>query len=87
MGTTHVPPHPDPTIDDAMQAISDRLRDFATKLYADFPAISGSMAIPGMLLGHGVGAFVAEDMTDDQIVKVVLEIAARVRRATAAVPS
>lgn len=60
---------------------SPRIEKLHAELRDAYPALRGTLAIPGMLVGHGLGAFVANGMTDDQIVVHVLVIVAQIRQA------
>lgn len=59
--------HPD--VLRACQEASVRVEAFRGELREAFPALRGSLAIPGMFIGHGLASFVASGMTDDQIIE------------------
>jgi hypothetical protein len=65
----------------ALLGASPRVEKLHAELIAAYPALRGTLAIPGMLVGHGLGAFVANGMTNDQIVEHVLVIVAQIRQA------
>jgi hypothetical protein len=71
------PDHPDVTR--SLREASLRVEAFRGELLAAYPALRGSLAIPGMLIGTGLGSFVANDMTDDQIVEYVGACIAQIR--------
>jgi hypothetical protein len=72
------PDHPE--VERSLREASIQLEDFHAKLYNDFPALRGSLAISGMLIGRGLGSFIANGLTDAQIVVQVLGLAAQIRR-------
>lgn len=57
-----------------------RLRALHVELCDACPALRGNLSIPGMLVGHGLGVFVANGMRDDEIVTHVLTIVAQIRQ-------
>lgn len=59
------PAHPE--FAQAMSEASVMIQELHAKLHDTYPPLQGNMAIPGMLVGHGLGAFVANGMPDDQI--------------------
>lgn len=69
-----------PEVASAMQEASLRINALHRELLEVCPALGGSMAIPGMYIGHGLGGLVANGMTDDQIVTHVLVIVTGIRR-------
>ena len=73
----------DPEVARAVQEGAPRIERLHAALLDDYPALQGSMAVPGMLVGHGLAVFVANGMTNDQIVANVLAIVAEVRQAHA----
>lgn len=67
----------------SLQEASIRVEAIRGELLDAYPALRGSLAIPGMLIGHGLASFVASGMTDDQIVahmRVFIEHARDARR-------
>ena len=50
------------------------------------PAFEGTMAAGGVLVGGGIGALVANEMTDEEITAFVLDIASKVRSAMSTLP-
>jgi hypothetical protein len=71
------PDHPE--VVQALQAASVRVEALYAELHDAHPALCGSLAIAGTLVGHGLGAFVANGLTDEQIVVQVLAITAQIR--------
>lgn len=63
----------------ALQEASVRVEAIRGELLDAYPALRGTLAIPGMMIGHALGVFVANGMTDDQIVVQVLGITAQIR--------
>jgi hypothetical protein len=70
----------DPEVARSLQEAAARVETIRAELVDAFPALRGTLAISGMLVGHGLGHFVANGMTDDQIVAQVLSITAEIRR-------
>lgn len=68
-----------PEIEDALREAATHIEAFHAQLLADYPALKGHMAIPGMFVGHGLGYFVARGLTDKQIVKHVMTIVDEIR--------
>ena len=64
----------------AMSAASERVHELHAELHDAHPPFRGNLAIPGIRVGHGLGAFVANGMPDDQIVTHVLTIVAQIRQ-------
>lgn len=73
-------PPDDPEVDRSLLEASPRIAALHAELVDAYPALRGSLAVPGMLVGHGLGVFVANGLTDDQIVAHVLVIVAQVRQ-------
>ena len=71
----------DPEVARALQEASARVQELHGELLAAYPALRGTLAIPGMLVGQGLGSFVANGMSADQIVGHVLAIVAEIRQA------
>jgi len=63
----------------ALQEASIRVEAIRGELLEAYPVLRGSLAIPGMMIGHALGVFVANGMTDDQIIVQVLAITAQIR--------
>ena len=70
----------DPTFAAALDAASARLQLLHGELLDAHPPLRGNLSIPGMLVGYGLGSFVGNGMTDDQIVAQVLVIVTNIRR-------
>jgi hypothetical protein len=68
-----------PEVEDALREATTHIEALHAQLLADYPALKGSMAIPGMFIGHGLGYFVARGLTDEQIVKHVMTIVDEIR--------
>ena len=60
---------------------STRVQALHAELIDAYPALAGNLSIPGMLVGHGLGSFVANGMPDDQIVTHVLTVVGQIRQA------
>lgn len=75
-----VTPPDDPEFTRALQEAQVRIVDLHAELLVVYPAFQGSMAVPGMFLGHGLGCLVANGMTDDEIVTHALVIVAQIRQ-------
>ena len=75
----------DPDVARSLQEAASRVEALYAELYDAHPVLRNSLAIPGMLVGHGLGAFVASGLTDDQIVAHVLDIVSQIRSALAKV--
>ncbi len=58
---------------------TDRVQELHERLHDTYPVLQGNLSIPGMV-GHGLGAFVANGMSDDQIVAHVLGIVRHIRQ-------
>ena len=71
----------DPDVARSIREAAARVEALYAELYQAHPALRNSLAIPGMLVGHGLGVFVASDLTDDQIVAHVLDIVSQIRKA------
>ena len=71
------PDHPE--VLRSLQEASARVEAIYAELLDAHPALRGSLAIAGTFVGHGLGAFVANGMTDDQIIVQVLGITAQIR--------
>lgn len=69
----------------AVELANERCEEMYLQLLKDLPELSGTMAIPGMFLGRGVGAFVGAGYSNEKITEVVLEIADGIREVIAAV--
>lgn len=67
----------------SLREAGPRVEALHAELLDAYPALQGSLAIPGMLVGHGLGSFVANGLTDDQIIANVLAVVAQIRRALA----
>lgn len=80
MDNQKLPDPLDPEVVRSMHEVAARLQVFHVDLVVGYPALGETMAIPGMLVGHGLGCFVANGMTNDQIVAHVLVIVAQIRR-------
>jgi hypothetical protein len=81
-------PSPDnPEIARALREVVARIDGLHADLLVDYPALRETMAIPGTLLGHGLGSLVANGMTNDQIVAHVLSIVAEIRQKLAEIQS
>ena len=75
----------DPEIARAVREAAARVEELHAELIAAHPMLSESLAVPGMFMGHGIGFFVANGLTDDQIVAHVLDIVSQIRQALAKV--
>ena len=73
-------PPVDPAVTRAVQLAAARVEKMYAELVAAHPVLDGTLAIPGMLVGQGLGAFVVNGRTDDQIVADVLLIVAQIRQ-------
>lgn len=60
---------------------STRVQALHAELLDAYPALQGNLSISGMLVGYGLGGFVANGLSDDQIVTHVLTIVAQIRHA------
>lgn len=76
-----------PEVAHALVEASARVEKLHAELLDRFPALVGTLAISGMLVGHGLGSFVARGMTDDQIVTQVRDILAEIRQLLAQLQS
>jgi hypothetical protein len=74
-----------PAFQSALQSASGHIEELHQKLRELYPMLTGTMAIPGMLLGHGLGCLVANGMTDEEIVVQVHGIVAHIRETVARV--
>jgi hypothetical protein len=72
-----------PAFQDALQGASRHIEDTHQKLRELYPMLTGTMAIPGMLIGHGLGCLVANGMTDEEIVVHVRNIVVNIRETAA----
>jgi len=70
----------DPAFAAALEAASARLHLLHGELLDAHPVLRGNLSIAGMLVGYGLGSFVGNGMTDDQIVAHVLGIVANIRK-------
>lgn len=70
----------DPEFARQLGEASTRVQALHTELLDAYPALAGNMSIPGMLVGHGLGSFVANGLPDDQIVTHVLTIVGQIRQ-------
>jgi hypothetical protein len=75
-----VTPPDDPEFVRSLQEAQVRIEELHTDLLAAYPAFQGSMAVVGMLIGHGLGCLVSNEMTDEQIVAHVLDIVSQIRQ-------
>ena len=73
-------PEFEPEIAAALRNAIVRIDELHAELLDTFPIFQGTMAIPGILIGHGLGALVTKGMTNDQIVAHVLAIVSCIRR-------
>jgi hypothetical protein len=73
----------DPAVDRALLEVSSGVEELHRALREACPVLRGTLAIPGVFLGYGLGAFVSNGLTDDQIVAHVLSVVAEVRRQVA----
>ena len=73
-------PEFDPEVAAALRDATTRIDALHAELLAAFPVFQETMAVPGILIGHGLGALVANGMTNDQIVAHVLAIVAGIRQ-------
>jgi len=71
----------DPGFAGALNDASARFEALHAELLDAHPTFRGNLAIPGMLVGYGLGSFVANGMSDDDIVTHVLVIVSQIRRA------
>jgi hypothetical protein len=63
-----------------LRAASAQVEALHAELIETYPALKGTLAIPGMLVGYGLGSFVGNSMTDDQIVTLVRVILTEIRQ-------
>lgn len=68
-------------VEQSVQAAAPRVEALHAELRASFPALCGTLAIPGMFVGHGLESFVTNGMTDGEIVEHTLTIVAQIRAA------
>ena len=73
-------PEFEPEIAAALRDATKRIDDLHAELAEALPVFEGTLAIPGILMGHGLGCLVATGMTNDQIVAHVLAIVAGIRQ-------
>jgi hypothetical protein len=60
--------------EDALGKATMRLVEIDAELREALPELRGTLAIPGVFLGHGLGSFVARSgMSDDEIIAMVRE--------------
>ena len=71
---------PGPEFAHVMAEATKLVQELHEKLHDTYPVLQGNLSIPGMLVGHGLGAFVANGMTNDQIVAHVLDIVMHIRQ-------
>ena len=64
----------------ALRDAAKRIEALHVELLDTYEVFQGTMAIPGMLIGHGLGVLVANRMSNDQIVAHVLAIVAGIRK-------
>lgn len=76
----------DPAFPGALNEASKRLQRLHTELLDAHPSMRGNLSIPGMLVGYGLGSFVANGLSDDQIVAHVLGMIGNIRRTFGEVP-
>lgn len=70
----------DPEFEHSLHEASARVVVLHDELLATYPALRGSLAIPGMLIGHGLGMFVGNGMSDDQVVAHVRTVISQIRQ-------
>ena len=73
----------DPESAAALSEAGSRVHDLEAELREAFPVFQGNLAISGVFVGHGLGAFVANGLSDDQIVGHVLSIVSQIRQTLA----
>lgn len=56
-----------------------RIATIHDELRAAHPALEGTMAVPGMLLGYAIACLISNGMSDEQIAATVTEIIADIR--------
>ncbi len=71
---------PGPEFARVMAEATKLVQELHERLHDTYPVLQGNLSIPGMLVGHGLGAFVANGMSDDQIVAHVLGIVRHIRQ-------
>lgn len=71
---------PGPEFARVMAEATKLVQELHERLHDTYPVLQGNLSIPGMLVGHGLGAFVANGMTNDQIVAHVLDIVSHIRQ-------
>ena len=64
----------------ALHAASERVQQMRTELHDEFPAFRGTLAVAGVLVGHGLASFVSNGMTDEQIIVQMVAILAEIRQ-------
>jgi hypothetical protein len=71
----------DPEFARQLGEASARVQALHGDLHDAYPALKGNLSIPGMLVGQGLAMFVANGLSDDQIVTHVLTIVSEIRQA------
>lgn len=77
----------DPDLEPAIRAASARMQVLFEELHAAHPTLRDSLAIYGAFVGYGLAAFVANGMTNDQIIASVLTIVTQLRQIQGAAAS
>jgi len=75
----------DPEFPGALNEASERLQRLHAELLDAHPSMRGNLSIPGMLVGYGLGSFVASGLTDEQIVAHVMGMIGNIRQTFGAV--
>lgn len=76
---------PGPELSRALQEGVIRLEALRVELLERWPVLRGNLAVSGAFVGHGLGAFVANGLTDDEIVRQVRGMLAQIRDRFAAI--
>jgi hypothetical protein len=77
----------DPEAMRSIRAASSLIEALYAELMQMHPALATSMAIPGMFIGHAIGIFIVNGMSNDEIVAQVLSIVGQLRLTLAAKPA
>lgn len=70
----------DPEFAAALREAASRVEALHADLRETYPLFQGNLAVSGVFVGAGLGAFVASGLSDDQIVGHVRLIVAQIRQ-------